>query len=87
MIVYAWTDLTFQNQLTTGTAAARVTHAQAALTARGIYLQYPMVITEAEYEGAFSCQKHRRGIPDLGRPLPLDLPHWQAGRRQSETAT
>jgi hypothetical protein len=53
LIVEAWVDLNFQNDLTTGTPAARAGKAKTALADRGIYLQHPLVITEAEYDAAY----------------------------------
>jgi hypothetical protein len=48
MIVYAWTDQTFRNQLLTSAQAAK-----SALADRGIYLKAPFVITEAQYNSGY----------------------------------
>lgn len=45
MIVYAWSDQTFRNQL--------FTNAKQALADRGIYLKAPYVITEDQYYNGF----------------------------------
>ena len=54
MIPYAWGDQNFKNQLTTGADAARSNKAKQALADRGIYLQHPIVITEAEYDNGYN---------------------------------
>jgi hypothetical protein len=68
MIVEAWADPSFQNQLTQGSQATRESNAKAALEARGIFLQSPIVITEAEYEGGYH-------VPDPNKGVVLVLPN------------
>ena len=53
LIVEAWANSTFQNSLTQGSQATRESNAKQALADRGIYLQHPMVITEAEYQPGY----------------------------------
>lgn len=62
MIVEAWVDSNFQNQLTQGSQAAREGTAKAALEARGIFLQRPIVITEAEYAGGYHVPNPNIGV-------------------------
>jgi|SRR5215472_3631877 len=52
LIVRAWTDTTFGNQLTSG--PGRAAAAKAALDDRGIHMKDPMVITEAEYYAGYT---------------------------------
>jgi hypothetical protein len=61
LIVECWTVGATLNNLTTGPFAARSSAAQAALAARGIYLDHPIVVTENEYEGGFN-------LADAGLP-------------------
>ena len=77
MIVEAWADPSFQSQLTQGSQATRESNAKAALEARGIFLQSPIVITEAEYEGGYHVPDHNKGVvlvlpnqPRTETPLP-----------------
>jgi hypothetical protein len=50
MIVYAWSDQNFRNQLLNHNTS----FAKQELAARGVYLKAPYVITEAEYYGGFT---------------------------------
>jgi hypothetical protein len=61
LIVECWTVQTTLDQLTTGSYASRKGAAKAALAARGIYIDYPIVVTEDEYEDGFSLQD--AGLP------------------------
>jgi hypothetical protein len=54
LIVECWTVGSTLTSLTTGTFAARSAAAKAALAARGIYLDFPIVVTEDEYDNGFS---------------------------------
>jgi hypothetical protein len=54
LIVKAWSEPGFQNQLTKGQEAARSTAAQQALDDRGIHMSQPIVITEDEYYGGYT---------------------------------
>ena len=49
MIVKAWTDPPFRNQLLNGTVVVRTNNAKTALAARGINLTNPIVLTEREF--------------------------------------
>jgi len=49
MIVYAWTDQNFRNQLLTSPQFVKQT-----LADRGIYLKAPYVITEAQYYSGYN---------------------------------
>ena len=49
MIVKAWTDPPFRNQLLNGTVLVRTNNAKTALAARGINLTNPIVLTEREF--------------------------------------
>jgi hypothetical protein len=51
MIVYAWTDTNFRNQLLTDTAFSKQ-----ALADRGVYLKAPVVITEDQYNNNYVQQ-------------------------------
>jgi hypothetical protein len=62
LIVEAWTDQNFTNDLTTGTQAAREANAKAAFAARGIFLQKPIVITEDEYDAGYHVPDPTKGI-------------------------
>jgi hypothetical protein len=66
LIVECWIVSTTLNSLTTGSFGARKTAAQAALAARGIYFDYPIVVTEDEYENGFS-------LADAGLPADKGL--------------
>jgi hypothetical protein len=76
MIVDAWVDDGFRNLLTTGDRAARITHAQVSLAGRGLYLERPIVITEAEYAAGHDMQDDREIVlvlpnkPRAGAPRP-----------------
>jgi hypothetical protein len=59
LIVEYW--LGQHTDLVTGAPAARSAAARAALAAKGLYLQQPIVITELEYDGGFS-------LADAGLP-------------------
>jgi hypothetical protein len=61
LIVECWTVGATLSNLTKGPFAARSSAAQAALAARGIYLDHPIVVTEDEYEDGFS-------LADAGLP-------------------
>jgi hypothetical protein len=54
LIVECWTIGSTLTNLTTGSGTARSSAAKAALAARGIYLDHPIVVTEDEYENGFS---------------------------------
>jgi hypothetical protein len=56
LIVECWTVGATLTNLTTGSGAARSNAAKAALAARGIYLDHPIVITEDEYEDGFHLE-------------------------------
>jgi hypothetical protein len=49
MIVKAWIDAPFRNTLLSGTPAVRMNNAKTALSARGINLTHPIVLTETEF--------------------------------------
>jgi hypothetical protein len=49
LIVYAWNDQNFRNQLLTNPQTAKQ-----ALADRGIYLKAPFVITEDQYNNGYS---------------------------------
>jgi hypothetical protein len=61
LIVQCWTT-GLGNQLTTGSKQNRLNNAKAALADRGIFLDYPFVITEAEYDAGFRLEDDA-GIP------------------------
>ena len=58
MIVTAWTNQNFENQLTSSTLtqAERSDNAKQALAVRGIYLKKPIVITEDEYNEGYEME-------------------------------
>jgi hypothetical protein len=49
LIVKAWTEPPFRNQLVNGTPAVRMNNARTVLAARGINLTNPIVLTETEF--------------------------------------
>jgi len=53
MIVDAWLDNNFKNQLLTKAADGTSPNAKSALAARGIYLDDPVVITETDYNNGY----------------------------------
>ena len=61
LIVECWTNDNTLANLTTGSDAHRKHEAQKELGARGIYLDFPIVVTEDEYEGGFHLAAH--GLP------------------------
>lgn len=54
LIVRAWTDQPFGNQLTQGNATGRAAAAKQALDDRGIHMKDPIVITEDEYYAGYT---------------------------------
>ncbi len=54
LIVKAWTDQNFGNQLTQGNSAARAAAAKQALDDRGVHMKDPIVITEDEYYAGYT---------------------------------
>jgi hypothetical protein len=78
MIVTAWIDQNFQNQLTGGTLtqAVRSDNAKQALAVRGIYLQKPIVITEQEYNDGYEMEDPNNNevvfvLPNYARAQPV----------------
>lgn len=71
LIVEAWGDQNFTNDLTKGAQAVREANAKAAFAARGIFLQNPIVITEDEYDAGYHVPNPTTGIvfvlPRVGR--------------------
>jgi hypothetical protein len=66
LIVECWTVGATLTSLTTGAFPARSSAAKAALAARGIYLDHPIVVTENEYEAGFN-------LADAGLPADQGL--------------
>jgi hypothetical protein len=58
LIVKAWGDQGFNNQLTQGSTSARSTAAKQALDDRGIHMKEPVVITENEYYAGYTMSSN-----------------------------
>jgi hypothetical protein len=63
LIVECWTTQATLTDLTSGAGTARKDAAKIALAKRGIYLEFPIVVTEDEYEAGFHL---------AGASLPAD---------------
>jgi hypothetical protein len=61
LIVQCWGPGNTLAKLTTGPDNQRADAAKEELEARGIYLEFPFVVTEDEYEAGFSLEDH--GLP------------------------
>jgi hypothetical protein len=61
LIVQCWNPGNTLARLTTGSDVSRAAAAKEELEARGIYLKFPFVVTEDEYEDGFHLEDH--GLP------------------------
>jgi hypothetical protein len=65
LIVECWTKPNTLASLTNGPGSQRSGNAKAELAARGIYLEFPIVVTEDEYDAGFSLANNNLP-PDKG---------------------
>jgi hypothetical protein len=79
LIVYAWSDQNFRNQLLTNPQTAKQ-----ALADRGIYLKAPFVITEDQYNNGFNLPDPEGVVFVLPDPPRTETP--PQGQSLLETA-